>query len=312
MANSIALSQIFQQELDKQMLAEAATGWMEENASLAKYSGGNVIKIPKMSMNGLANYSRNNGFVDGAVTLAWETKTMRKDRGRSFTLDAMDVDESNFALSAGAVMGEFQRVYVVPEVDSYRIGELYTAAGSNKRTYTPASSSVFKELKADIATVQDKIGANEPLVIMMSIPSAALLDTNESVSRQIQTGEFRTGEVFSRVKMIDNAPILLVPSTRMKSAFTFYDGVTASDGDQTNPTPDQTVGGFVAASGAKTINWIICARTAPIGVSKTDTVRIFDPTQYQKAHAWKLDYRKYHDLWVPDNKADGVYINYQA
>lgn len=306
MENNITYAQVFQRELDKQMVAEAVTSWMEENASLAKYNGGRNIRIPKISMSGLADYSRKKGFTAGGVNLEWEDKQMRKDRARSFTLDKMDVDESNFALSAGAVMGEFQRTHVVPEVDAYRISELFTAAGENKRVYTPAASSIFRELKADIATVQDKIGPNEALVIMMSIPVAALLDVNDSVSRQIQTGDFRTGEVFTRVKMVDNNPILLVPTARMKSAYVFYDGET------TSPEPDQTEGGFVPAEGAKDINWIISARSAPIGVCKTDTIRVYEPAQNINADAWKIDYRKYHDLWVPDHKANGIFVNHKA
>ena len=50
-------------------------------------------------------------------------------------------------------------------------------------------------------------------------------------------------------------------------------------------------------------------RSAPIAVSKTDVTRIFDPMTNQKANAWKIDYRKYHDLWITDNAMDGIYVN---
>ena len=52
---------------------------------------------------------------------------MTQDRGRSFNLDAMDVNESNFIATAGNVMGEFQRTKVVPEIDAYRISKLASA-----------------------------------------------------------------------------------------------------------------------------------------------------------------------------------------
>ena len=81
----------------------------------------------------------------------------------------------------------------------------------------------------------------------------------------------------------------------MKTAYVFNDGTTA--------------GGFVADAAAKAINWIISVRRCPIAVSKTDKVRIFTPDTNQKADAWKLDYRKYHDLWVPTNKLNGVWVN---
>lgn len=29
----------------------------------------------------------------------------------------------------------------------------------------------------------------------------------------------------------------------------------------------------------------------------------------QKANAWKIDYRKYHDLWILDNAIDKLWVN---
>ena len=59
-------------------------------------------------------------------------------------------------------------------------------------------------------------------------------------------------------------------------------------------------GGFAPAENALDVNWIICPRTVPIAVSRTDKVRIFDPETNQSARAWAIDYRKYHDLWITD------------
>ena len=47
----------------------------------------NEIIIPKISMDGLADYSRNSGYVAGDVTLTNETVTFNYDRGRKFTVD---------------------------------------------------------------------------------------------------------------------------------------------------------------------------------------------------------------------------------
>lgn len=52
------------------------------------------ILFPKMSLDGLADYSRNSGYVDGSETLTWETKEFNYDRGRKFTVDAMDDEET--------------------------------------------------------------------------------------------------------------------------------------------------------------------------------------------------------------------------
>lgn len=74
MANTVEYAKVFQKELDKQVLEGATSGWMEDNAGQVKYSGGNEVKIPKMSLSGLGNYDRDSGYTQGAVSLSYETK----------------------------------------------------------------------------------------------------------------------------------------------------------------------------------------------------------------------------------------------
>ena len=109
MANTIEYASILQSELDKAAVEIATSGWMELNDKLIKYNGGADVKIPALDMDGLGNYDRQTGFVDGDVNLTWETKTMTQDRGRRFTIDENDVNETNFVLTAASVMGECQR-----------------------------------------------------------------------------------------------------------------------------------------------------------------------------------------------------------
>lgn len=292
MANTIAYATLFQQALDKAAVAKLTSGWMDANAGQVIYNGGKEVKIPKMNMDGLGDYSRANGFTQGSITLEYETKTMTQDRGRTFMLDSMDVNESNFVANATNAMGQFQNTKVVPEIDAYRYSKIATlaiagnvASGGN----TIDETNVLKLLKADITAIEDIVG-DIPLVITMATPIASILDDNEKISKRLDVTEFTKGDIVTKVKSFDGHPIVKVPSARMKTAYTFYDGKTSG----------QTAGGFVAAGTAKNINWIITPMYAPIAVNKTDKVRIFDPNTNQDADAWKLDYRKYHDLWIMD------------
>lgn len=290
--NTIAYATLFQQALDKAAVAKLTSGWMDANAGQVIYNGGKEVKIPKMNMDGLGDYSRSNGFTQGSITLEYETKTMTMDRGRTFMLDSMDVNESNFVANATNVMGQFQATKVVPEIDAYRYSKIASLAIAGKVAIggnTIDETNVLKLLKADITAIEDIVG-DIPLVITMSTPIAAILDQNEKISKRLDVTEFTKGDVITKVKSFDGHPIVKVPSARMKTAYTFYDGKTEG----------QTAGGFIAASSAKNINWIITPMYAPIAVNKTDKVRIFDPNINQDADAWKLDYRKYHDLWIMD------------
>lgn len=301
MANVLEYAKMFQQELDKQVVAQATSGWMEANAGMVKYNGGNEVKIPKIAMDGMGNYDRTNGFVDGSVTLQYETKTMTQDRGRTFQLDRMDVDETNFVATAAAVMGEFQRTKVIPEIDAYRYSSIASQAIAKSVAvggYTASESDILKKLKYDIAAIYDVAG-EIPLVIMLSGAIAQILDTSTELSKQLSVIDFTQGTLTTKVKGIDDTPIIKVPSARMKTSYVFNDGKTAG----------QTAGGITPAAGAKNINWIICPRTAPKAISKTDKIRIFEPDTNQKADAWKIDYRKYHDLWILDNQFDIIRAN---
>lgn len=300
--NTLQYSQQFQTVLDAQMLAGATSAFMEANAGQVKYDGGDTVHIPEISMQGLAKYDRDEGFNQGSVTLKFNPYKMTQDRGRTFQLDSMDVNETNFVATAGTVMGEFQRTQVIPEIDSYRYSKIAAlATAENKVTtgFTPAVATILEKLEAEITEIQDVVGEDEGLIIVMSTKLRTILNNADKFNRYLNVAEFKNGSVNTTVKSFNDIPILGVPSARMKTAYVFNDGKTAN----------QQAGGFKADTAAKDINWIIMPQRAPIAVSKTDKVRVFTPELNQKADAWKIDYRKYHDLWIPKNRFAAIRVN---
>ena len=208
----------------------------------------------------------------------------------------------NFAPTAGAVMREFQNTKVIPEIDAYRyskIAELAQAAGK-ARAYTVEVETIFENLLQDMTAVRDTVGDGCEMVIAMSAKVAGKLDLAKGGSHILESGTFQQGSVELKVKELDGCPIIRVPSARFQTKYTFLDGVEKAEG------------GFAAAADAKGINWIIMVKQAPVAISKTDVTRIFDPMTNQNANAWKIDYRKYHDLWIADNSMDGVFVNVSA
>jgi hypothetical protein len=303
--NTIALATMFQQELDNQIVAPLTSGWMEQNSDQLIYTGNGTVKVPKMSTDGMANYDRNSGFVAGGITTAWETFTMGQLRGRKFYLDARDVIESNFVATASKAMGTFQSVSVAPEIDAYRYSKLATLAIAGLRAiggYVPSAADILTKIKADISAIRDVIGTDTQLVITMSTLTLTILGNSTEIVRQLNVGNFQgNGDYVTPCTMVDSCPIVEVPSARLMTSYVFNDGITAG----------QEAGGFTAAVGAKTINWLITAVQAPIAVQKTDTMRIFDPTVVQALNAWQIDYIKYHDLFIEDNKMPTVFANIQ-
>ncbi len=299
MANTVEYAKVFQNELDKQICEGATSGWMEDNAGQVIYNGGKEIKLPKMSLQGLGNYDRDEGYTEGAVTFSYQTMTMSQDRGRRFRIDAMDVDETAFGLTAANVASEFQRTRVIPEIDAYRYSTL-AAKAEIKENYVPEKATVLSQLLAQLSKVYDVTGGESSIVITMARPVYDMLMSSEEVSRYIDAGSFKQGELDLAVKTINGAAVIPVSSARMKSAYSFKTG-SGSEAD----------GGFAASESAVDVNWIICPKNAPVAVSKTDNVKMISPDINQFADAWDIDYRKYHDLFVSDNakKAIAVSLN---
>ena len=259
--NSIETAVIIQTELDKAAVEQATSGWMEVNDKLVKYQGGAEVKIPSLDMDGLADYDRKNGFTEGSVDFKYQTKTMNMDRGRSFSFDEHDVDETNFALTAATVMGEFQRMKVVPEIDAYRyskMASLCIAKGRAEGGYTADEATVLQKLYYDIAAVKDVVGENTPLVITINSMVLAVLSMSEKLSKKLDVTDFAQGDVKLRVRSLDGVyPLIPVGSDRLKTEYLFKDGKTAG----------QETGGFAPTENSKNINWMITPRKAPIAVS---------------------------------------------
>lgn len=300
--NTLEYSKIFQTGLDNQIVNDATSGWMEKNAGQVKYTGGNEVKIPTIKTQGLGDYNRDSGFVQGAITLSYKTMALTQDRGRTFHIDAMDVDETNFVTNVGNVMGVFQNEQVIPEIDSYRYSRIFALAkGKNRVTenYTADKSTILAKLREDIMAIRDNAALNSDLVIIMSPKTVGILSDSVENSRQIDVGNFEQGSLNISVKRFEGFPIIEVPSARLKTIYKKNDGKTSG----------QEAGGLVADESAKDINWIIMSKNVPIAISKTDITRIFDPMTNQTANAWKIDYRKYHDLWIPEQRLALVRAN---
>ena len=302
--NTLATATLFQNKLDKVAIQEAVTGWMDANAGQVIYNGGAEVKIPKMSVQGLGDYDRDNGYQQGGVTLEYETRKMTQDRGRKFQLDPMDVNENNFVTTAAAVMGEFQRMYVVPEIDAYRISKIATEAITANKAgmvtygYTPGAeqTSALRKLKEGIKAVRN-MGYNTPLIVHAT--PDFIMELELELAGKITAVTFSQGGINTQVPSVDGVPLISTPSNRMYTAIKIHDGKSGG----------QEQGGYVKGETAKDINFMILPRTTPIAITKQDIMRIFDPTVNQKLNAWQMDYRRFHDLWVLDNKVDSVYLS---
>lgn len=295
MPNSITLAQNFLPMLDEVYKASSKTAVLD--ATHVDIVNANTVKVFKTSMDGMGNYGRNTGFVDGSVTGTWETLTLSKDRGRSFMVDAMD-DEETIGMAFGTLAGEFIRTKVVPEVDAYRFAKM--AGTSNILAGTPADITVGT---TDVPGLVDEAerAMNEQEVPqegrILFISESAYAGLRAKILRTTMNGD---NGIDKDVVTYNGMRVIRVPQSRFYTAITLYDGTTAG----------QTVGGYIgtASTGYK-INFMIVHPSAVCQVLKHVKPRIFAPDVNQKADAWKFDYRVYHDTFVYDNKVKGIYLH---
>ena len=294
--NSIETVDIFQKVLDEQMVRELTSIRMERNASMIKYDGGKTVKIPSITMDGLGDYSTSTGFPEGDVTLSYESHTLEYDRGRGFSLDALEVDESGFMATAGNVMGQFQRTKVVPEIDAARYSRIWGKANTDLRTeaYTPDAATILTKISDAIEDMQDVVGGTEALTIYIGLAAYKALKASTGIDKRFDVTDFTRGDVKLKVKTLDEIPLISVPSVRFKTVYTFGDD------------------GFAVTAVSMAMNFMLVADRALLAINKLEKTRVFDPTTNQDADAWKMQYRRHHDLLIPNNKLEGVFISYTA
>jgi hypothetical protein len=68
------------------------------------------------------------GYPAGDITAKWETMQLAAERGRAFSLDRMD-NEETLGLVLGNLIREWMRVHVAPELDAYRFRGLRHGRG---------------------------------------------------------------------------------------------------------------------------------------------------------------------------------------
>lgn len=292
MANAITLAKQFVPILDEVYKMASLTAKLDGAADLVRAgANANELIIPKLSMQGLAAYSRNAGYVSGDVTLTNETVTCNFDRGRMFQVDTMD-DIETAGIAFGRLAGEFIRTQVVPELDAFRFAQYASTTGISK----VATAATLADGAAVVAALRKGITTMDEDEVPLEDRHLFITPTLYGMVQDMDTTKSR--EVLARF-----ASITQVPQTRFYTAITQYDGTTAS----------QTAGGYVknATTGCD-INFMIIHKPAVIQFEKHVAPKIITPDQNQTADAYKFGYRNVGIADVYDNKLSGIYLHNKA
>ena len=286
MANSIQLAKVYTNLLDEVYKQSALTAVLESDASLARQgANANEIIIPKLSMDGLADYSRNSGYVNGDVTLNWETVQFNYERGRMFSVDNMDNEETQ-NIAFGRLAGEFIRTKVVPELDAFRFAKYASVVGAGTATGALATGADV------IAALRTATSAMDEAEVPMEDRHLFITPTLLGLVEDMDTTKSK--EVLARF-----ASITKVPQTRFYSAIELLDG----------KSPSEEKGGYKKADGAADLNFEIIHKPATLQFTKHAVPKVISPELNQDADAWKYGYRNYGLCDTYENKAAGIYVH---
>lgn len=283
--------------LDEVYKLASLTSILDSDSATAKQgANANEIVIPKLSMDGLGDYSRDSGYTGGDVTLTNETVKFNFDRGRAFSVDAMD-DEESAGVAFGKLSSEFLRTKVVPEVDAFRFATYAGKSGIGSASGTLADGTAVMGAIQTAVSAMDESEVPQEGRILFITPTLhnAIIALDTTKSRELLAG-------FTKV--------VKVPQSRFYTAIEQYDGVT--DTSATEGGVNEKVGGYVKASTGTDINFMIIHPSALMQYPKHKVDKIIAPEQNQNADAWKFCYREYGLADAYANKLAGIYCHHKA
>lgn len=287
MANSITKFKAYIDKLDTVYQQASATSILDADADTVRMGAkAGEFLIPKMSMDGLADYSRSSGYVKGDVTITYETKSCNYDRGRKFSVDAMD-NEETAGIAFGKLASEFIRTKVVPEIDAFRFAKYASATGilSAAEATPTAGTAVLTALQTAV-NAQDEAEVNVDGKILFITPTLLTLAKNVDTTK-------------SKAILDRFEKIITVPQTR------FYTAIDMKDGTSSN----ETAGGYAGATGGYKINFMIINRDAVIQFGKHTVNKVVSPEENQTDDGYMFFYRAYSIAETYENKVKGIYLN---
>lgn len=285
MANNIALFKKYIALLDEVYKKESLTADLDGDPALVQAgANANEIVIPKIEMQGLGEYSRNEGYPKGDVTLNYETVKFNYDRGRSFNVDNMD-NEETAGIAFGKLASEFIRTKTAAELDAFRFA-----------TYAAVSG---------IGNVEASIEDGAALVSALRAATNAM---DEAEVADTQRYLFITPTLYGMVEDVDKTKstnvmarfekVILVPQTR------FYTKIDLKSGED-----GQEVGGYEKNSAGKNINFMVIHKPAVLQYPKHTVNKIISPEENQKSDSWRFMFRAYGLADVYENKVKGIYLH---
>ena len=290
MGNNVNYAILFENQLAQKYTRELLTGVL--TTPNVNFFGGNTVKVPFLSLRGYKNHSRDGGFNRQAVANQNMTKVLSHDRDVEFFVDTMDVDETNQVLAATNLTNVFETEHAIPETDAYRLSKIYQdfeELGGEIDTRELNSENILEIFDEYMQKMDEEEVPAEGRVLFVTPAVNKILSQSAELSRIMNVLDEKS-KIKRTVRMLDEVSIIVVPTSRMKTAYDFSDG-------------------FMPAAGAGQINMMLVSPSSIIAVNKHSYIKLWPPGSHTQGDGYLYQNRQYGDLFVIDTRVGGIAIN---
>ena len=262
------------------------------NNSIYTFLNAKTVHIPSISVTGRKNVNRD--VMDGAfqrnVDDSFEDKTMQFYREWSTSIDPADVDDTNMVLTIQNATQVFNETQKFPEKDAYLVSKIYTdwtTLGKVANTTELTVDTVLPVFDKLMEDMDEKLVPFAGRVLYVTPAVKTLLKNASQIA--LQKDVTAQGNINRIVNRLDEVQLNTVPSTLMKTAYTFTTG-------------------FEPKADAAQINMFLVHPSAVITPSKYSFVGVEAP-----AAGTKGDYiyyeKEYSDVFILNNRTDAIAFN---
>ena len=334
--NSIAFAKNYTGIIDE-VYQKASTSTCLNSGRKIVRAGRNAkeILIPKISVSGLGNYTRNEGYKTGAIIYEYETKTFNYDRGIKLLADVMDVEEAGVRDCFVDAGSELQRTQVAPEADAFTYAQIAGHAGVDvtRKDFSAATATdVLKELRGVTNEMDEKqVTANSRYLFITPTLKGTLDDfsaANPTMSNRVLSRFARIVEV-PQVRFVTSIDLLagdddqfgyakskgsyeLTKDTEVDASKTYYTKSGETYTAVSSPAKASLNTYYELVGVGEDINFMVVEKSAVIKFDKHVASRIFSPDELENVDSYMMKYRKYGIVELLDNKLDGVSVSVAA
>lgn len=254
-----------------------------------KFLNSNTIQLPSLKVKGRKNGNRDTiGTFGRNFDNEWEPKTLKNHRTWDTLVHPRDIDETNKVASIQNITKTMNEEQKFPEMDAEAINAVYSLKNeievieAKAKGYITAQN-VLTEFDALMDKMDEKRVPASGRILYVDTYTKTLIDTAKDVVRT--SGNKVLGRTVSR---IDEVEIVSVPTTLMKTSFTFKED-----------------DGFEVSADAKDVKMMLVHLSAIIPAISYEFAQLESPSALSQGKYVYFE-ESFEDMFIYNKKHDAI------